>query len=82
MKKIFGSLLIVVGVGLATYNLLHFSSDISTTKGVCLPTPPSIGCEKIPIQGAVYYYTNTRIQLITLGATMITAGLLVTKKWS
>jgi len=75
LKKFLGEILTITGSALITYNLLDYSHQTST--GTCLPKLPGTGCASI--HGAVYYYTDTKKTLITLGVVLIIMGLLIIK---
>lgn len=71
IKKYLGEILIIIGTILTSYNIFDFT--YKTHNGTCLPAL----CESI--SGAVYYYSQNTIIFITIGITLITTGILITR---
>jgi hypothetical protein len=71
MKKYFGEILTVIGVGLVSYNVFSFSHK--TSEGLCLPSL----CERI--SGVVYFYNHSTLTLISIGCTLVVVGILIIK---
>jgi len=73
LKRYIGEILIIVGTALSSYNIFNFSID---TGGLCLELG---GCD---INGVAYFYRDISILYISIGFTLIVAGILVIRNRS
>ena len=71
IKKYLGEILTIVGTSSASYGVFNFS--YKTFEGRCFTN----NCE--PISGAVYFYSQESIMLISVGLTLIVIGILIIK---
>ena len=75
IKNYIGEVMLVVGVGLFTYNVFDFSFSDST-RGLLTPSGlPSLGGRDLG--NVAYYYTETNLLLISAGAMLTVVGILV-----
>lgn len=70
IKKWLGEVIFIIGTGLFIYNIFNFS--YITDKGLCRAR---LGCREI--EGVVYYYNNDTLLLVSIGAMLIVAGVLI-----
>lgn len=76
LKKYLGEIMIIVGSGFFTYNILQFSYTGHFSEGL-KPKKPSLTGELL--SGVGYYYNQDRIVLITFGVLLVVTGILIVK---
>ena len=74
-KKYSGEILLTGGAGLFIYNIFNFSYE--TQFGLFRSCHNTVSCE--PIQGVAYYYQSNTTLMISIGAMLIVAGILIIK---
>lgn len=74
IKKYIGELILLIGVWLFVFNIFNFSYEAPRTKGV-LPELPKLTSEIV--DSVAYYYSDSIIVLIALGAVLIVLGILI-----
>ena len=70
MKKIFGEMILVGGMGMLFYNILNFSYKTHYSKKIVIHRE---------LEGIAYYYHPGTLLMIAIGAMLITAGILIIK---
>ena len=75
IKKFIGEIILTGGIGFFTYGIFNFSFQKYGGKGGLLP---SLGSESTNI-GVAYYYDDSVLFMITIGAILITVGILIIK---
>lgn len=75
LKIIKRHFILLLGTGLFTYGLFNFSSGYHSSKGMW-----ELFSEKVYPVSTYYYYNDTSLILLTIGAIFIVIGLLKLKK--
>ncbi len=80
VKKYFGEILLVIGTGTFWYNIFNFSFSDSSGPRLNLLGLPSLGSGR-DLGNVAYYYTDSTLLLITVGAMLIVIGVLIIRKF-
>ena len=74
IKKYFGKIMTISGVGIFTYNVFNFSYK-TATKG--LASLPALG--NTQIEGVAYYYTSDVLFRLAISSMLFVSGILIIK---
>lgn len=72
-----GELFTLIGTGTFVYNLFNFSFTDSEGSSL-LPKLPKLGAD--PLGNVAYFYDQTTLALLSVGAMLIVTGLLIIRK--
>ncbi|MCK5510375.1 hypothetical protein KAI65_02430 [Candidatus Parcubacteria bacterium] len=70
IKRIFGEVILVGGIGILFYNIFNFSHEVYYEK---------VGLVRRELEGIAYYYNLDTLLMIAISAMLIVAGILIIK---
>lgn len=73
IKKYFGEVILIGGIGILFYNVFNFSHNAYYQKGILL-------MKNRELEGIAYYYHSDTLLMIAIGVMLITTGILIIKK--
>lgn len=78
IKKFFGEILIVIGIGIFSYNIFNFNYEtyeIYEKRSLL----PKLSGPAVLEGGVAYYYTSNTLFLVAIGAMLVAGGILIIK---
>lgn len=77
IQKYLSELMIIIGSGIFTYNVFNFSYKGMVGKSIADFFGPDV---KV-IEGVAYYYKDSTLLLITIGAILVITGIIIRKNY-